>query len=91
MLACSGLLLIIGEPRRELTNIMFQIKMVLVLCAITVITLFQRSTSRHPEFWNTEPETGRIKMMALGALMLFFAIAVAGRWIAYVIMDYAAA
>ena len=91
VLACSGLLLIIGEPRRELTNIMFQIKMVLVLCAIALITVFQRSARRHPEFWNTEPETGRIKMMALGALLLFFAIAVAGRWIAYVIMDYAAA
>jgi uncharacterized membrane protein SirB2 len=91
VLACSGLLLIIGEPRRELTNIMFQIKMVLVLCAIALITLFQRSTRRHPEFWNNEPESGRIKMMALGALVLFFAIAVAGRWIAYVIMDYAAA
>jgi hypothetical protein len=91
VLACTGLLLIIGEPRRELTNIMFQIKMLLVLCAITVITLFQRSTSRNPEFWNREPETSRIKMMAVGALLLFFAIAVAGRWIAYVIMDYAAA
>ena len=30
-------------------------------------------------------------MMAVGTLLLFFAIAVAGRWIAYVIMDYAAA
>ncbi len=91
VLACSGMLLIVGEPRRELTNIMFQIKMFLVLCAIAVIATFQISTRRHPAFWNTEPETMRIKMMALSALVLFFAIAVAGRWIAYVIMDYAAA
>jgi uncharacterized membrane protein SirB2 len=91
VLACTGLLLIIGEPRRELTNIMFQIKMVLVLCAIVLITIFQNSVRKHPEFWNNEPESGRIKMMALSALVLFFAIAVAGRWIAYVIMDYAAA
>jgi uncharacterized membrane protein SirB2 len=91
VLACTGLLLVIGEPRRELTNIMFQIKMLLVLCAIVLIATFQISTRRHPEFWNLEPETGRIKMMAVGALLLFFAIAVAGRWIAYVIMDYAAA
>jgi uncharacterized membrane protein SirB2 len=91
VLACTGLLLIIGEPRRELTNIMFQIKMVLVLCAIVLIALFQKSVRKNPEFWNNEPESGRIKMMALSALVLFFAIAVAGRWIAYVIMDYAAA
>ena len=91
VLFCSGLLLIIGEPRRELTNFMFQIKMVLVLCAIAVIALFQKSAKRNPEFWNHEPESGRIKLMAVGALILFFAIAVAGRWIAYVIMDYAAA
>ncbi len=91
VLACTGVLLIIGEPHRELTNIMFQIKMLLVLCAIAVIAVFQASTRRHPGFWNREPETARIKMMAVGALVLFFAIAVAGRWIAYVIMDYAAA
>ncbi len=30
-------------------------------------------------------------MMALSAMVLLFAIAVAGRWSAYVIMDYAAA
>lgn len=91
VLFCTGLLLVIGEPRRELTNIMFQIKMLLVLCAITIIAVFQRSAMRHPEFWNHEPESARIKMMAAGVLILFFAIAVAGRWIAYVIMDYAAA
>lgn len=91
LLFCTGLLLVIGEPRRELTNIMFQIKMFLVLCAIAVIALFQRSAKRHPDFWNHEPESARIKMMAIAVLLLFFAIAVAGRWIAYVIMDYAAA
>src|SRR5579871_6638305 len=56
VLFCSGLLLIIGEPRRELTNIMFQIKMLLVLCAIVVIGLFQRSAIRRPDYWNREPE-----------------------------------
>lgn len=91
VLFCSGVLLVIGEPRRELTNIMFQIKMLLVLCAIAVIAIFQNNARKNPDFWNTEPETTRIKMMAVGALVLFFAIAVAGRWIAYVIMDYAAA
>jgi hypothetical protein len=91
VLFCTGVLLVIGEPRRELTNIMFQIKMVLVLCAIALIAGFQISTRRHPGFWNNEPESTRIKMMALSAMVLFFAIAVAGRWIAYVIMDYAAA
>jgi hypothetical protein len=91
VLFCSGLLLIIGEPRRELTNFMFQIKMVLVLCAIAVIAIFQKSAMRNPDFWSHEPESGRIKLMAVGVLILFFAIAVAGRWIAYVIMDYAAA
>src|ERR1700744_560264 len=91
VLACTGGLLVIREPPRELTNIMFQIKMLLVLFAIVLIAVFQNSVRKHPEFWNDEPESGRIKMMALSALVLFFAIAVAGRWIAYVIMDYAAA
>lgn len=91
LLFCTGVLLVIGEPRRELTNIVFQVKMLLVLCAIVVIGVFQKSAYRHPDFWNHEPESTRIKMMAIGALLLFFAIAVAGRWIAYVIMDYAAA
>jgi hypothetical protein len=91
LLAVSGTLLIIGEPRRELTNTAFQVKMVLVLCGIALIAGFQASTSRHPDFWNHEPESPRIRLMAVCALLLFFAIAVAGRWIAYVVMDYAAA
>ena len=90
VLAITGTLLVIGEPRRELTNIMFQIKMVLILCAIAVIAIFQSSTRRHPEFWADETGTGKFKLMAVSTLILFFAIAVAGRWIAYVIMDYAA-
>jgi len=91
VLAISGTLLIIGEPHRELTNTAFQVKMVLVLCGIALIAGFQTSTSRNPDFWDREPESPRIRLVAVCALLLFFAIAVAGRWIAYVVMDYAAA
>lgn len=91
LLALSGSLLVFGEPRRELTNPAFQIKMVLVLCAVALIAIFQSSTRRHPEFWNDEAAVRKFKLMAVSTMVLFFAIAVAGRWIAYMIMDYAAA
>ncbi len=92
VLAITGTLLVIGEPKRELTNAAFQLKMVMVLVGVAIIAAFQISVGRHPEFWNKTPEhRAGLKLIAVGTLVLFIAIAVAGRWIAYMIVDYAAA
>jgi len=80
LLACSGIVLIIGEPQRALVNPAFQIKMLLVLVAGALTYGFQFSL-------RTVGEQRKIGLMTMGFAAGFFllwcAIAFAGRLIAY--------
>jgi hypothetical protein len=91
VLAVTGATLITGEPVRSLTNPAFQIKMALLVVAIAITIAFQLTVQRHAPFWDLAPRSaGTAKAMALATLLLWFAIAVAGRWIAYMVLDYGA-
>jgi uncharacterized membrane protein SirB2 len=90
VLAITGVTLITGEPVRSLTNPAFQLKMVLLLVAIIVTIAFQATVRRNVRFWDLSPRSApAARVMALATLFLWFAIAIAGRWIAYMILDYA--
>ncbi|HKA75176.1 MAG TPA: DUF6644 family protein [Xanthobacteraceae bacterium] len=84
VLAATGLLLIIGEPKRSLLNPAFQLKMLLLALAIAVTVAFQSSLRRNVASWRDGAPRG-VMMSALAVLtfLLWCAIAVAGRWIAY--------
>ena len=84
----TGIILIIGEPHRELTNAAFQLKMVLVLLAVIGLRVFQRRVTRNPGRCGRGIGDGRWKLAAASTMVLFFAIAVAGRWIAYTVTIY---
>lgn len=89
VLAVTGVTLITGEPVRSLTNPAFQIKMALLLAAMMVTFVFQRSVSRQAPAWDSVPRLpGAVRIAALATLLLWFAIAVFGRWIAYMILNY---
>ena len=89
-LAVTGVTLITGEPVRSLTNPAFQIKMGLLIAAVAITLVFQRTVRRHAPAWEAPgPAAGTIRAAALATLLLWFAIAVAGRWIAYMILNYA--
>lgn len=79
-LIVSGLLLIIGEPVRELINPYFWIKMVLVVVGILVAVTFAKRLARR-----ADPETpsGGIKATAVALVILWCMIMWCGRWIAY--------
>jgi Family of unknown function (DUF6644) len=81
VLACSGSLLIIGEPGRELLSEVFWAKMILLGCAVTVTGAFHVVLNRRAQFWERSRVLGRVT--AIASLTLFVAIVVAGRWIAY--------
>lgn len=68
VLLATGLLMILGEPDRTLTNDVFWLKMGLVLVAFVATRLTPRAG-------------GAVALVALG---LWIAIAACGRWIAYV-------
>jgi len=83
VLATTGIVLVIGEPTRSLLNLAFQIKMALLACAVAVTLVFQASLRRNMPMW----EDGRrnaVKVLAAFTFLVWCAIAVAGRWIAYV-------
>jgi uncharacterized membrane protein SirB2 len=89
VLAITGIILITGEPVRSITNPAFQLKMFLLLIAIIVTALFQFTVRRRVGLWDLTPRSAPLaRAMALATLILWFAIAVAGRWIAYMVLDY---
>ena len=91
VLAVTGVTLVTGEPVRSLTNPAFQLKMLMLLAAVIVTVAFQMTVRRNAGLWDQSPQAApAIKIVALMTLLLWFAIAVAGRWIAYMVLDYAA-
>ena len=84
-LLITGSILITGEPHRELTNQAFWFKMFLVACAVIGLFFFQRSVKRNPQAWDRDAGEMRWKAAAAVSMVVFFAIAIAGRWIAYMV------
>jgi hypothetical protein len=82
VLLCSGTILIIGEPGRELRNTVFWTKMSLLAAALILTLIFQTVLRRNNTFW----DGNRAASMLLGSvsLMVWVSIIAAGRWIAYV-------
>lgn len=81
VLLASGLILIIGEPARALTNPFFQLKMCLLAVVLIVTLLSQRALNGDSGFWDKRVATGRA--IAMLSLLLWSGIVFAGRWIAY--------
>lgn len=81
VLLISGALLIAGEPARALKNMIFQIKMLLLVLA-SVVTLFVTAPlKRNPAHW--DGRAGAARLLAVAGVALWVAIVFAGRWIAY--------
>jgi hypothetical protein len=82
VLLCSGTILIIGEPGRELLSVVFWIKMSLIVTALVLTATFQTVLHRNKGFW----ERHRWTAVLLGSvsLVIWVGIVAAGRWIAYV-------
>ena len=82
-LLATGIVMIIGEPARELANPVFQLKMLLLIAAILVT----RAVAPRLEEQSSRPTAGSASRSAraLGvvALLLWVGIIFAGRWIAY--------
>jgi hypothetical protein len=88
LMALTGTVLTIGEPRRELLNPVFQTKMILVGAAILLTFGFQEVLRRNAQFWDRDAGH-RLSVRLFGAvfLALWFTIAVCGRLIAYAKTD----
>jgi hypothetical protein len=81
LLLVSGILLIVGEPARELMNILFRVKMLLVLALLALVWIFQRGVrGKRDVAWVGASGVA----LGTGMGLLWFAIVAAGRWIAYI-------
>jgi magnesium-transporting ATPase (P-type) len=81
VLILTGLLMIVGEPVRELINPIFWIKMVLVIVGILVAVWFAGSMRR--QLTTGDVVASGAKLTAAFLVLLWCAIMFAGRWIAY--------
>jgi magnesium-transporting ATPase (P-type) len=86
VLLVSGLILIIGEPARELLNWLFWVKMGLVAAVVALTAFVQARLKADPDAFEGDGAS-RLLARALGlvSLLLLAAIITAGRWIAYVL------
>ncbi|WP_461344176.1 DUF6644 family protein [Brevundimonas sp. GN22] len=83
VLVVTGLLLISGEPARALLNLVFQLKMGLLLLVVILTVTVARVVKTNAGQW-TLATSSQAKLFGLLTLILWVAIVVAGRLIAYV-------
>lgn len=84
LLLATGLLMVIGEPVRELVTFSFWLKMTLVALGALVAVVFQRTVRRHEQHWeDTLLHRGSIKGLAVATFFVWMFIIVLGRLIAY--------
>ena len=83
VLACSGAILIIGEPIRELVNPAFQLKMGLLVLAIAVTACAHKRLARVPLSHGPAGGSAGLRILVLSTFLIWLPIAAAGRWIAY--------
>lgn len=81
VLIASGLLLIIGEPSRELINPIFWIKMLLVAATFLISIFYHKRVLRRVESGREIGASAKAGSLLL--IVLWCVIMLCGRWIAY--------
>jgi Family of unknown function (DUF6644) len=85
VMICTGTGLFISDPLRFFHNTSFQIKMGLIVLAGVNALAFQLTSLRTLGQWDLNIETPRgAKVAGFLSMVLWFGVAAAGRWIAFV-------
>ena len=83
-LICTGIILLISEPVRNMVNPIFWIKMATLLATILVTLWYQSAVRSRMENWDVSPDgQGAIRAGAVALIILWLAVMAGGRWIAY--------
>jgi hypothetical protein len=84
LLLATGLLMVIGEPVRELVTFSFWLKMFLVAVGTVIAAVFQIKVRKHEREWEeTLVHRRSIKWLAILTFLVWACIIVLGRLIAY--------
>jgi SNF family Na+-dependent transporter len=83
-LLVTGALMVIGEPVRELVTVSFWLKMFLIVVGTLVAAIFLRTLRKNEQRWeDTMTKRLSVKLMAIFTLLVWLAVIVLGRLIAY--------
>jgi hypothetical protein len=83
-LLATGVLMVVGEPVRELVTVSFWLKMSLLAVGIFVAAAFQISLRKHEDRWEDAVRSrASIKWLAILTFLIWVAIIILGRLIAY--------
>ena len=83
LLLATGLLMVVGEPVRELVSFSFWLKMALVALGAAVAVSFQRALHRQEQRWERRAAQPSIKLLAVLTFFVWIGIIFLGRLIAY--------
>jgi hypothetical protein len=84
VLLSTGAILVIGEPERELRNVIFLSKMAMVCLIALLAAIFQLRVRRDEHAWSgSVARTRAASALGAASLLLVLAIIICGRWIAY--------
>ena len=83
LLLATGLLMVVGEPVRELVSFSFWLKMALVAIGAGVAVSFQRALRRQEQQWERKAAQPSIKLLAILTFFVWIGIIFLGRLIAY--------
>jgi len=83
VMALTGAVLVIGEPQRDLPNMVFQIKMLLLVCVLAVTSIIQARIAANPNAWGDGIASWPARIAGAVSLLLWLGIATCGRFIAY--------
>jgi magnesium-transporting ATPase (P-type) len=84
VLLSTGMLMIVGEPARELLAFSFWFKMFLVAIGTLVASVFQIALKRNEQLWEEAMvQRWTVKSLAILTLLIWVGIIVLGRLIAY--------
>jgi hypothetical protein len=84
VLLATGAIMIIGEPARSLKNPVFQLKMALLVAAMTITLMHQWLLGRDLAYGDAETGPSRAALLiAVLSILAWGGIVFAGRWIAY--------
>lgn len=84
VLLVTGLLMLVGEPVREIVSFSFWAKMVLILAGSAAAMVFERALGRHEAAWDAQGGAAKgLEPLAVATLCIWLLVIVMGRLIAY--------
>jgi Ca2+/Na+ antiporter len=84
VLLATGVLMVVGEPVRELVTFSFWLKMFLVAVGTLIAAIFLITLRKHEQQWEeTLVNRGSIKCLAVLTFLIWVCIIILGRLIAY--------